>query len=67
MQIDFRILNKNDLNSYRNIRTECLKAVPDNFGTLLSEELYSNDPKFKKFICHPGKDGFFMEHFAQIV
>lgn len=38
-KINFRILQFDDLESYRQIRLACLETYPDNFGTTFKEEL----------------------------
>ena len=50
LNINYRILESENLNQYRKIRFECLKNNAENFGTLYEEEIDSESLKFDKII-----------------
>ncbi len=62
-EIFFRKLNIDDKTAYHQIRLECLKNHPDNFGTLYEDELKSTEYKFDKIIDNPSITDFLMGAF----
>ncbi|MEO8771191.1 MAG: GNAT family protein [Ferruginibacter sp.] len=50
MKINFRILQSEDIESYRQVRLACLKNHPDQFGTTYEEEANTNPLKFETIL-----------------
>jgi ribosomal protein S18 acetylase RimI-like enzyme len=48
--IKYRVLTSEDREKYRQIRLECLKNYPQNFGTLYEDEINSSSLKFDNII-----------------
>ena len=61
--IKYRILNSSDAESYRQIRLECLKNCPDNFGSLYEDEINAAALKFDKTILQEGSTDFLLGAF----
>lgn len=57
-RIDFRLLKADDLNSYRQIRLDCLRLYPDNFGTTYDEEVNAASLKFDKALLQTDTHAF---------
>jgi ribosomal protein S18 acetylase RimI-like enzyme len=58
LEITYRILNLSDKEHYRQIRLECLKNYPQNFGTLYEDEINSTSLKFDKIISQNHETDF---------
>ena len=57
-KIRYRQLIPADYDEYRNVRLDCLKKYPANFGTTYQEELNSKSLKLKDAIKNAGKSKF---------
>ena len=64
-EIEFRILSADDLNSYREIRLDCLQNYPDNFGTLFENEINSKSLKFDKVLREENSKSFLLGAFIE--
>lgn len=56
--IDYRLLNADDLDRYREIRLDCLKNNPDSFGSTYEEVLRAPASKMSRFMLQPDLGGF---------
>lgn len=61
--IMFKILGAIDAEGYREIRLECLRNFPDDFGTLFEDESKSESLKFDKYILSGDNSSFLMGAF----
>ncbi len=69
--IEYRILRKEDKAKYRQIRLECLKNHPENFGSVYEDEVLAKNLKFDEIIeAESGSDflygAFEKEHLVGI-
>ena len=64
-QINFRLLDLTDLESYRRIRLECLTNYPDHFGDSYEEELNADPSKFEKTFLSGNDHSFLNGAFSQ--
>lgn len=64
--INYRILNDTDINSYKKIRLDCLKNYPQNFGTLYEEEINSASFKFEKILSTNTENDFLFGAFETL-
>ena len=62
--IVYRKLEINDIEQYHNVRLDCLKNYPQNFGTLYDEEQKSSSFKFDKIISQKLTTDFLMGVFS---
>ena len=62
-KIIYRKLILDELEQYHNIRLDCLKNFPENFGTLYEEELESSSFKFDKIIADKLTSNFLLGAF----
>jgi RimJ/RimL family protein N-acetyltransferase len=58
MNIEYKLLTSKDLNSYRKVRLECLKAYPDFFGTSYDDEVKAKSLKFDKALLENSQTDF---------
>lgn len=58
MEIQFRKLQANESNSYREIRLECLKKFPENFGSNYKDEKAKGTSFFQPFIEQENVNNF---------
>ena len=65
LEITYRNLNFTDKEKYREIRLECLKNYPQNFGTLYEDEINSNSLKFDKVILQNHETDFLFGAFKE--
>jgi RimJ/RimL family protein N-acetyltransferase len=63
MTIKYKPLSLENLVAYRQIRLECLKNHPENFGSLYEDELHSKELKFDKIIAQNDGTDFLMGAF----
>ena len=57
-EIEYRALIANDINIYRKIRIDCLQNYPNNFGTLLENEVKAKTLKFDKVLLQENSQSF---------
>jgi RimJ/RimL family protein N-acetyltransferase len=65
MEITYRILNAGDLTAYRQVRLECLKMYPDNFGSTYEEEAASETLFLDKILAKNQAHDFFLGAFSE--
>ena len=65
MELEYRTLIAEDINAYREIRLECLRNYPDNFGTLLENEANSKALKFDNLLKQGRSSSFLYGVFKQ--
>jgi ribosomal protein S18 acetylase RimI-like enzyme len=65
LEIIYRVLNYTDKEKYREIRLECLKNYPQNFGTLYEDEINSNSLKFDRVISENQETDFLFGAFKE--
>ncbi|MEO6818401.1 MAG: GNAT family protein [Ginsengibacter sp.] len=58
MHITYRSLLTNDADIYREIRLDCLRNFPDNFGTLFENEVNSKALKFNSVLKQENSKSF---------
>ena len=58
MNIHFRLLQLEDIESYRKVRLACLKNHPDHFGTTYEEELNTSPLKFETVLSTKNSNDF---------
>lgn len=61
--IEYRLLTFEDKEKYRQIRLECLKNYPQNFGTLYEDEINSSSLKFDNIISENNGSDFLLGAF----
>ena len=64
MQINYRLLNAVDIESYRKLRLACLKNHPGNFGTTYEEALLDGCSKFTKVLATNNSNDFMFGAFS---
>jgi ribosomal protein S18 acetylase RimI-like enzyme len=64
-QINFRLLDLTDLESYRRIRLECLANYPDYFGDSYEEEINADPSKFENTFLSGNAHSFLNGAFSQ--
>lgn len=47
----YKVLQEKDIQQYREVRLECLRLFPNNFGTTYEEEAKTEKLKLEDFIC----------------
>ena len=62
-KIEYRKVESSEIEMYHNLRLNCLKNYPQNFGTLYNEELKSQNFKFDKIINQKSTTAFLMGAF----
>jgi RimJ/RimL family protein N-acetyltransferase len=63
VEIQFRKLQPNESNSYREIRLECLKKFPENFGSNYQDEKVKGSSFFQLHIEQESTDNFIIGAF----
>lgn len=63
MKIEFRQLQPNESNSYRELRLECLELYPKNFGSDYQDEKKKDKVFFQSYIERSDSDSFVMGGF----
>jgi RimJ/RimL family protein N-acetyltransferase len=59
-KVAYRKVKVEELEMYHNLRLDCLKKYPENFGTLYEEEIISSSFKFDKIVSEQSKLDFLM-------
>jgi RimJ/RimL family protein N-acetyltransferase len=57
-EVAYRKVKVEELEMYHNLRLDCLKKYPENFGTLYEEEIISPSFKFDKIVSEQSKLDF---------
>ena len=66
MEINYRILNSDDLASYRRVRLDCIQQYATHFGTTYEEEVLKDQLKFDVVLLKNNSDDFMMGAFSPV-